>query len=70
MSMPSPTGSDQAKVLAGHAGEKKKEALSPPFVVGKEAKILLEKLSARLAAETWENPCYEVREHVNARRHW
>jgi hypothetical protein len=72
---------DPDKVLAAHEREKKKKYLGAcleqrrhfsPFVVstdgllGKEAKILLKKLSARLA-EKWEKPYSEVCGYVNAR---
>jgi hypothetical protein len=69
------------KVLAAHEREKKKKYLGAcleqrrhfsPFVVstdsllGEEAKILLKKLSTRLA-EKWEKPYSEVCGFVNAR---
>jgi hypothetical protein len=72
---------DPHKVLAAHEREKKKKYIgtcleqrrhSSPFVVstdgllGKEVKMLLKKLSARLA-EKWEKYCSEVCGHVNAR---
>jgi hypothetical protein len=72
---------DPHKVLAAHEREKKKKYLGAcleqrrhfsPFVVstdgllGKEAKMLLKKLSARLA-EKWEKPYSEVCGYVNAR---
>ena len=72
---------DPYEVLAAHEREKKKKCLGAcleqrrhfsPFVVstdcllGKEAKMMLKKLSARLA-EKWEKPCSEVCGHVNAR---
>ena len=72
---------DPLKVLAAHEREKKKKYLGAcleqrrhfsPFVVstdgllGKEAKILLKKLSLRLA-EKWEKPYSEVCGFVNAR---
>jgi hypothetical protein len=73
---------DSDKVLSDHEREKKKKCLGAcleqrrhfsPFVVstdglvlGKEAKILLRKLSAMLA-EKWEKPCSEVCGYVNAR---
>jgi hypothetical protein len=71
---------DPAKVLAAHECEKKKKYLGAcleqrrhfsPFVVstdgllGKEAKILLKKLSAMLAKK-WEKPYSEVCGYVNA----
>ena len=73
---------DPHKALAAHEREKNKKGLGArleqrrkfsPFVVsadglpgGKEASILLEKLSARLA-QKWEKPCSEVCGFVNAR---
>jgi hypothetical protein len=72
---------DPDKVLAAHEREKKKKYLGAcleqrrhfsPFVVStdgllsKEAKILLRKLSARLA-EKWEKPYSEVCSYVSAR---
>jgi hypothetical protein len=72
---------DSDKVLSAHGREKKKKYLGTcleqrrhfsPFVVstdgllGKEAKILLRKLSAMLA-EKWEKPYSEVCGYVNAR---
>jgi hypothetical protein len=72
---------DPAKVLANHEREKKKKYLEAclgqrrhftPFVVstdgllGREAKILLKKLSALLAAK-WEKPYSQVCGYVNAR---
>jgi hypothetical protein len=67
-------------LLAAHEREKKKKYLGAclerrhfsPFVVstdgllGKDAKILLKKLSARLAKK-WEKPYSEVCGYVNAR---
>jgi hypothetical protein len=71
---------DPCKVLADHECEKKKKHLGAcleqrrhfsPFVVsadgllGKEAKLLLKKLSARLAKK-WEKSCFKVCGCVNA----
>ena len=72
---------DPMKVLAAHEREKKKKYLEPcleqrrhfsPFVVstdgllGKEAKTLLKKLSAVLAAK-WDKPYSQICGYVNAR---
>jgi hypothetical protein len=72
---------DSDKVLSTHEREKKKKNLGAcleqrrhfsPFVasadglLGKEAKILLRKLSSMLA-EKWEKPCSEICGCVNAR---
>jgi hypothetical protein len=72
---------DPAKVLAQHEREKKKKYLEAclerrrhftPFVVsadgmiGKEAKVMMKRLSA-LLAEKWQKPYSEVCGYVNAR---